>query len=331
MVLAQLLLLALPVSAQDPVYTVQALGPFTGKGMNQLGDVAGSFGFPTRPVVFSDTNGLQPLFMPPIIAAGVAEDLNDFGQAVGAMSTSIVGLEPTVATRWTDRVPQVLGLLGAGKISEASGINAAGHVTGYSSDGSFDGTSAFLFTDAAGMVDITPGVNRAFGKDINDSDQVTGYMSADGGNRAFRWSAAGGLENLGTLDGFAHSFGFAINQSGQVAGYAQSAGGNASRIVRFTDGIGVEDLGGVGETNVSWGINGFGDVVGEGRPTSGLLRAFLYTDGGGLRDLNDLLDPAFGNWFVLAAYDINDAGQIVATAIDNNTGEIYSIRLEPAP
>lgn len=330
-VLALLLLLAPPVSAQDRVYTVEVLGPFTAKGINQLGGAAGWFGSPTRPVAFSDASGLRIQFMPRIAAAGVAEDLNDLGQVVGAMSTSIVGLEPTVATRWTDRIPQLLGVLGAGKISEANGINSAGHVTGYSSDGSFDGTSAFLFTDADGMVDITPDVHRAFGKDINDSDQVTGYMLAEGGNRAFRWSAADGLENLGTVDGFTHSFGFAINLSGQVAGHVQSAGGNVSRIARFTDGIGMEDLGGVGETNLAWGINSLGEVVGEGRPTSGLLRAFLYTDGDGLQDLNELLDPAFANWFVLAAYDINDASQIVANAINNDTGKIRSIRLTPVP
>jgi len=38
--------------------------------------------------------------------------------------------------------------------------------------------------------------------------------------------------------------------------------------------------------------------------------AFLYTDGTGIRDLNNLIDPSLG-WELLRANAINDQGQIV--------------------
>lgn len=90
--------------------------------------------------------------------------------------------------------------------------------------------------------------------------------------------------------------------------------------------------------NEALGINNHGDFVGHGRPTSlGLKRGFIYIDPAsplvtthgftpGLQGLTTLLDPAL-NWFVLFAYDINDAGEIAGHAINNDTGEIHAVRL----
>ena len=128
--------------------------------------------------------------------------------------------------------------------------------------------------------------------------------------------------------GFAFSFGTAINEVGQVAGHATSAGGNSERIIRFTDGMGLEILGGIGEVNLAYGINSLGDVVGEGRPTPGIVRAVLYIDGAGLMDINTLLDSTV-NWRVLSAFDINDAREITGTAINLDTGDIHAVRLRP--
>jgi hypothetical protein len=58
-------------------------------------------------------------------------------------------------------------------------------------------------------------------------------------------------------------------------------------------------------------------------------RAVRYTDAGGLRDLNTLIDPSLG-WVLLAAHDINDAGQIVGYAFNNFTASTHAVRLQPA-
>jgi probable HAF family extracellular repeat protein len=111
-----------------------------------------------------------------------------------------------------------------------------------------------------------------------------------------------------------------------VAGNSTSASGNSERFARFTDGSGLQDLGGVGEHNVALGINASGQVVG----TAGLSakRAARYTDAAGLRDLNTLIDPSLG-WVLLAANDVNDVEQIVGYAFNNFTGQTHAVRLRP--
>ena len=132
--------------------------------------------------------------------------------------------------------------------------------------------------------------------------------------------------DLGVLPGDAHSFGWAINASGQVAGNSTSGSGNSERLFRYTDGAGLQNLGGVGEHNVAWGINASGQVVGtRGQSQS---RAVLYTDAAGLRDLGTLIDPSLG-WVLLGANDINDKGQIVGSAFNNFTGKTHAVRLQP--
>jgi probable HAF family extracellular repeat protein len=177
------------------------------------------------------------------------------------------------------------------------------------------------------MVDLTPNSDTGSALDINDAGQVTGYKTAAAGNyHAFRWRG-GTFVDLGVLPGFAHSFGWAINKVGQVAGNSTSASGNSERFFRSIAGGGLQNLGGTGENNVAWGINAFGDVVGT--RGSSQKRAVRYTDAGGLRDLNTLIDPSLG-WVLLAAHDINDAGQIVGYAFNNFTASTHAVRLQPA-
>jgi probable HAF family extracellular repeat protein len=79
--------------------------------------------------------------------------------------------------------------------------------------------------------------------------------------------------------------------------------------------------------NRAYGIIAAGDVVGWGRPGLGLRQGFLYTDGGGMQGLNDLIDPAAG-WFVLGAGGINASRQIAAWA-SGPTGQ-HAVRLTPS-
>jgi hypothetical protein len=59
-----------------------------------------------------------------------------------------------------------------------------------------------------------------------------------------------------------------------------------------------------------------------------MSRAVLYTDEGGLRDLDTLIDPSLG-WVLLGAFDINDSGQIAGYAFNNLTGQTHAVRLQP--
>jgi probable HAF family extracellular repeat protein len=321
-----------PAEAQT-AYVVEDLGTLPGDtgsvawAINARGDVVGWSNGPagTRAFVFTDAGGLAALPGLPDRPRTVARDINDAGDIAGSANAG--GVDIGHAVVWSGGAIQDLGTLGTGAYSEAWGLNNAGQVVGYShTDGGGFPYHAFLYTPSAGMVDLTPNSDMGYATDINDAGQATGYKTALGGYHAFRWQE-GAFVDLGVLPGFAHSFGWAINASGQVSGSSSSATGNSERFVRFTDGVGLQDLGGAGEHNVARGINSSGDVVGaKGQSAS---RAVLYTDAGGLQDLNTLIDPSRG-WVLLAANDINDAGQIAGYAFNNYSGRTHAVRLQPA-
>ncbi|HEU0292451.1 MAG TPA: hypothetical protein VFR47_06930 [Anaerolineales bacterium] len=321
------------VAAAPTYYIVQDLGALPGDsssvawGINQQGDVVGWSNGPngTRAFLFTDAGGMVALPGLPDKPRTIARRINDAGDIVGTANAG--GTDLGHAVRWRGGAIKDLGTLGAGTYSEGWGINNFGDVVGdsYTDKGSFSGIHAFLYTDANGLVDLTPTSDTGRARDINDAGQVTGYKTAFGGYHAFRWTS-GTFEDLGVLPGFAHSFGFAIQGSGQVAGSSSSGSGNEERIFRFTDDVGMQDLGGVGEHNQAWGINSTGSVVGVlGQHAP---RAFLYTDEAGLKDLNALIDQSLG-WVLLGAFDINDAGQIVGYGFNNFTQTTHAVRLQP--
>jgi probable HAF family extracellular repeat protein len=257
----------------------------------------------------------------------VARDINDAGDVVGSANAG--GTDLGHAVLWKNGIAQDLGTLGTGFYSEAWGINNLGQIVGtsYTNGGrSLVGVHGFLYTQADGLRDLTPTSDTGAATDINDAGQVTGYKTALGGYHAFRWDS-GTFLDLGVIPDFAHSFGWAINASGQVAGNSTSASGNSQRLFRFTDGTGLQNLGGTGEHNAALGINADGLVVGcRGRS---LQRALRYTDEAGLQELNELIDPSLG-WVLLCAHDVNDDGQIVGYAFNNHTGFTHAVRLRPA-
>ena len=321
------------VAADPASYVVQDLGVLPGHsssiawGINQKGDVVGWSMGPdgTSAFLYTDATGLVKLPALPDRPRAIARDLNDVGQIVGTANAG--GVDLGHAVLWTNGSIKDLGTLGTGSYSEGWAVNNFGQVVGSSyTNGASFGVHGFLFTQARGMVDLTPNSDTGSASDINDVGQVTGYKTALGGNyHAFRWKG-GTFVDLGVLPGFAHSFGYAINALGQVAGNSTSASGNSERFFRSIAGGGLQDLGGTGEHNVAWGINRLGNAVGT--RGSSQSRAVLFTDARELQDLNTLIDPSLG-WVLLGAHDINDAGQIVGYAFNNFTGRTHAVRLQP--
>lgn len=310
-------------------YLVEDLGALAGDAasvawaINAGGDVVGwSTGAEgTRAFVFRDGAGMAALPGLPGRPRTVARDINDAGDVVGGASAG--GADLGHAALWSGGSVRDLGTLGNGLSSEALGVNNLGQVVGWSAtDGGSLGAHAFLAA-GAGLVDLTPASDTGYATDINDAGQVTGYRTAPGGYHAFRWQG-GEFVDLGALPGFAHSFGWAINAAGQVAGSSSTASGNRERLIRSAA-SGLQDLGGAGEHNIALGINALGQVVGVSG--NSLKRALLYTDAAGLRDLNTLIDRSLG-WVLLAANDINDAGQIAGYAFNNFTRQTHAVRLQ---
>jgi probable HAF family extracellular repeat protein len=325
--------LCLTLSAASPAiaqssYTVEDLGTLPGDsssvawGINANGDVVGWSTGPNGTRGFVYSNLLKMVALPglPNRPRSLARDINDAGDIVGSANAG--GTDVGHAVIWKGGIAQDLGTLG-GAFSEGWGINNIGQAVGTAgtSDGKVHG---FVYTPGNPLADLTPNSDQGAATDINDAGQITGYKTAFGGYHAFRWN--GSFLDLGVLPGFAHSFGWAINLSGQVAGSSTTASGNSERLIRFTDGSGLQDLGGSGEHNTAWGINASGLVVGcRGQS---LKRAVRYTNTLGLQELNALIDPSLG-WVLLCAHDVNDAGQIVGYGFNNYTGLTHAVRLQP--
>lgn len=196
--------------------------------------------------------------------------------------------------------------LGAGDQSEASSVNAQGQIVGTRTVGGVQ--RAFLWQNGT-LTDLglLPGMTYSQASDINDAGQVVGFsglgtVESAASQRAFTWSATGGLQPLSTLGGpvtYAH----AISETGDIAG-GGVAGDGARHGAVWRAGIILDiEPGPNAGTSGTWDLNRHAEVAGW-RDS----RAARWTAAGGLEDLAFGAGTAFvvGN-----ALGINDAGQIV--------------------
>jgi probable HAF family extracellular repeat protein len=211
-----------------------------------------------------------------------------------------------------------LGTLG-GTNSYGYAINAAGQVAGYSLTTANAGERAFLYSPSAGMVDLgTLGGSGSRGFGLNASGQVTGASNvASGFLHAFVYKN-GAMTDLGALGG-GTSLGSAINASGQVTGYANISTLNGYQHAFLYSNGSMTDLGALSGnySSAGWGINTAGQVTGSSSALAiGVMsHGFLYSNGA-MVDLNSLNGVA-GNGLTLSeGRGINDAGQIVGTAVN---------------
>lgn len=92
---------------------------------------------------------------------------------------------------------------------------------------------------------------------------------------AWKWSAAGGLVDLGTLGGD-HSGAWNADRDGNVYGWASDAAG-VQHAVKWTADGGIVDLGGLGGNSVTGGLNKHGVVAGWSTAADGVAHAVVFT------------------------------------------------------
>jgi probable HAF family extracellular repeat protein len=303
------------IAAADPIYTVADLGSLagastTGYSVNSSGTVAGAAqnGSGSQQAFVSTPNGLKAL--PSGSSESEAYGINDAGIVVGI--TYIGG--QAYATIWDG---SGTSLLGPG--SYAMAINNSGEVVGGNGN---------AFTELNGQVEdlaTEAGTVWSAAYGVNDSGTVVGDAElANGTFRGMVWSPDGGVTELGTFGG-ASSQATGINSSGEVVGFASLSDGYANA---FAEAGGVmTDLGSLGLASYAYGVNASGEVVGYSYLADGAQQAFLYDDGTML-NLNSLI-PGNSGWDLLAAYGINDSGQI--TGVGLYDGQLSAFLLTDPP
>lgn len=255
--------------------------------------------------------------------------INDHGQVTGRADTLyyVPHAFSTNGSTMTDLGTMSNRLFGVG-----TGINNAGHVTGFAYT-TYAYTSsipahAFVYRDGV-MTDLgTLGGSESYGYGINDANEVTGQSSTSTGQTHAFVHKNGSMLDLGTLGG-GYSFGRAINNAGQVTGSAETSNGQSHTFL-YSNGV-MSDLGTLGGGKSRGNdINNLGQITGFAySKDDSTYRAFVYSDGAML-DLNELLDPlSTAGWFLSEGTGINDLGQITGEGSFN--GQQRAFLLTPVP
>jgi probable HAF family extracellular repeat protein len=165
--------------------------------------------------------------------------------------------------------------------------------------------------------------SEAFGVSMGGSVVVGRSKNADGRWRAFRWTQAGGMQDLGTLGGD-ESVANCVSAGGSVVvGSSENAAGHL-RAFRWTQAGGMQDLGTLGgNESMAYSVSADGSVVvgaEAGQNADGHLRAFRWTQASGMQDLGTLGGDES------MAYSVSADGSVVVGAAENADGHLRAFR-----
>ncbi|WP_067459862.1 hypothetical protein [Actinomadura macra] len=303
------------------------------QAINAAGHTAGEGSFPghgaqaaylsTNPTELTHLPGIVPND-PTLADATVAYGLNSSDVVVGAAFNTLPVRQTAVV--WRNGTPTDLGILPTDGHVQARAINDAGQIAGTG----FDTGTAWLYQNGkATVLAPLPGGHAAEAFGITADGRVLGLSSTSNDTtkaEATVWRD-GTPSDLGSLPGSTWSEVHAMNSSGVAVGAAGVGGGEFAprHPVMFAGGKVIDlwpDLGG-STFDTAQAINKAGTIVGDGRG------GWVYSNG--VRtDLNTLIPPDTG-LRITAAYGINDAGQIAASATTTTTNRHLSFAVLLTP
>ena len=300
--------------------------PTYGRGINELGQIAGSrflcgngWG-DDGAFLWTPETGIVMLDMPAGTFDSFAFDVNDAGQVIGTFDVADDGFSVLAFISEGNQLTVIRPP--AGTFSEAYAISNSGQVVGATDVG----TSFFkgFLWDKGQMTLILPTFGpRSLAADINEIGQVVGWMGTSpfAGAHAFMWED-GIMTDLGVPPGAYSARATAINNLGKIVIVAFIDDGEQviSRSYLWDNGE-LTDLGLLSgfDHTVGWDINDSDQVVGICQQADVPFdRTGFIWQNGVITELNDLVPDESIN--VTLADAINNAGQIAATGDDGVTG-----------
>jgi len=299
----------------QPVFTIVKVPnsvPDTLTGINDSGVVLDNDGTSTSRTVseWGLQTGSTPVELTGQNNTGAA--INSAGEIAGAGTEAGSTNEQAFVWRPSNGV-HWLGTLGNFP-SAANAISSSGAVVGISHNAAQQ-THAFLWTDAAGMQDLTPELTSPLGSiatGINSSNEAVGYYHPYEGATVygFTWTEAGGLQNFGPPG----TLPMAITDSGTIIGQSPNSAG-LKHAFSWTLSGGFVDLGTLGgDSSVALASNNKGWIVGTsltGATTGQIFHGFLWTPSGGMQDFTTLANMSKGQQVYSVA--VNDFGDIAVS------------------
>jgi len=279
----------------------------TGEGVG-AGTVAGKPSGARRGLLFRSGAIAEPL-------AGLAggDDttvfgLNDSGGLVGAsnIGTAVRGFVGTRGGGVRELPP-----LSGDNASTAFALNNTRHAVGFSSGA--NGEKAVIW-DANAAPSVLPrfeGARSSRATAISSRGDVVGVARVASGAIPVIWPSGQLARQLPLLAGHVSGEASSVNSSGDAVGFSAQSSGKRRATAWSASGEAV-DIGTLpgGDFSQALDINNQGDIVGSSNSGIG-LRAFLWTRGGGMVDLNTLI-PA-SDFVLTKAVGINNAGVIMAS------------------
>ncbi len=298
-----------PAQPRGTVGTLQDLGTLGSTGaramaINNSGHVVGSTGDAagvSRAFLWTQTGGMQDLGLASNWTWATAMDINESGHVAGFAGTDVgdraalwtVGVNAAGVVQVLGR--EILGTLPDGASSLAFAVNNVGQAVGWAHYTDSGPNHAVLWTrtPTGWMIEdlgVLPGDHATAAYGINDRGQVVGSSTPQQGcGHAVLWSTTDGkktaMRALEAVDGCSLEA-QAINNQGQVVGRSNTRSGlNATMWSLAADGstASIKDLGKLSGNagslgmGVSGNIGGVTQVAGWSRPSSGGLRATLWT------------------------------------------------------
>jgi uncharacterized membrane protein len=257
-----------------------------------------------------------------------------------------------VAAVWKNGVVAALRLPPGGNNSQAYWTNKAGEVVGFSETGVFDGTCAVPYQKlrfegvrwgADGALHrlrplLNDTVSFAFGmNDVGQTVGVSGLCSdttippvVPGGPHPVLWESDGTPVLVASLPGaVSNNVAGNINNRRDVVGTQELADGTVHSFL-WSKATGIQDVMFPGAfvtvAPCCHSLNDHGEITGFALGENG-PQPFFWKDGL-FTDLNAAL-PAASPWFIFLTASINNAGQIAASGVNLETGEVHGLLLTP--